>query len=186
MRSTRGLAGSVVLVAGVGLAFASAVMFNAGASEIIHFALGLGFVLLASAAFDFRTPSPVNWLACVAMGLLAAIFLMQGTADLLALPDLSSFAYGALGQTLEKLLGYVFVAWCAAVLLRDSAGWTRALGVAAIAAVIAVDAYDFAMKAQGSTAPEALKLLDLLLFAWLILESSKPRTERRSIKSRAS
>ncbi len=171
MRSPRGFAGSVVLVAGVALALAVAITFNAGGSEIVHIALGLGFLLLASAVFDFRLPRAVNWIAATCMTVLALIFLAQAVADLTRSPAVSGFAYGVLGQYFERALGYVFLIWCIVLALRDSVGWTRLFGFVAIAIALAVDLYGYVVPDTGE-----LKLLTLLVFVWLILECIKPRT----------
>jgi hypothetical protein len=177
MRSPRGLAGSITLIAGVAVAFASGVIFNAGASEILHVAMGLCFLLLASAVFDFRLPAALNWFAAGCMAVLGLIFLLQGIADIAGWPPLTELAYGALGQVIEKFLGYVFIGWCIAVVLRDSEGRTRVAGIAVLALLMGVEIFNSAVSMSGGTPDGRLKLLYVLLFAWLILESAKPRAE---------
>jgi hypothetical protein len=81
MRSVRTFLGTVVLLLGVPLALAVAAIFGAGASTIIHAALGASFLLIAVAAFDFELPAWITLPARGAIGGLAAIFLAQATSD---------------------------------------------------------------------------------------------------------
>jgi hypothetical protein len=175
MQSPRGFAGSIVLIAGVVLALASGIIFNAGASEIIHVAMGLSFLLLASAVFDFRVPRAVNLIAAVSMVALALIFLAQAVADLSGSTAIAGIAYGVLGQLLERALGYVFLGWCIVVVLGHSTGWQRIVGFVVLLIVMASEIYTSAVSMTGGEAPVTLKFLLLLLFVWLALESSKPR-----------
>ena len=101
--------------------------------------------------------------------------LLQGIADIVRWPPLSAFAYGILGQLLERFLGYVFIAWCIAVVLRDSAGWTRIVGIVALLILMSVEIYHSAVSIGGGTPDTTLKLLYVLVFGWLLLECAKPR-----------
>jgi branched-subunit amino acid transport protein len=176
MHSTRGFVGAIVLLVGVPIALASALLFNgAGASEIIHLALGASFLLFAAAVFDFRQPAWLNGIFAFGIGLLAAIFLLQAVADLTRWTPLADIAYGILGQSLEKVLGFVFIAWCAALVVTHSRGTMRWVGIAALAVVIAVEVYGVVISFGGETAPAVLKFLYLPLIAWLGLECRAPR-----------
>jgi hypothetical protein len=175
MRSPRGLAGSIVVIAGIVFGLGAGIVFNAGATEILHVALGIGFLLFAIAVFDFRLPRVINWIACIGIGALALIFLLQGVAEISKSAELAQLAYGILGQRLEKALGYLFLGWCLAVVLRDSAGGTRALGIAALLVVMAVEIYGSIGAMTGLPVNEALKLLYVPVFVWLALESRKAR-----------
>jgi hypothetical protein len=170
MRSVRGFAGAVVLLLGVPAAIATAAL--GGSAEVaIHLALGVSFLLLASAAFDFRTTRLISPIACVAIGALGAIFLLQGVSDSMQSAELRRIAYDVLGQRLEKALGYVFLAWCVAILVMNSTGWRRGLGAAALAAVLGAEVYGFI----APPAPEALKLTYLGVFVWLAIEAARSR-----------
>lgn len=175
MRSPRGLAATLILLLGVVLAIIVGAALGDGAENVIHLALAACFILLAFAVFDFRLPTWFNLTACAVTGVLGAIFLLQGVSDLMQSPPLQHLAYDVLGQRLEKLLGYAFLLWCAGLLLRESTGGTRILGAVVLVAILAVEIYSFAIAYLGGTASDALKLLYLPLFVWLMLESMKPR-----------
>ena len=170
MRSVRGFAGAMVLLLGVPAAIATAAL--GGSAEVaIHIALGVSFLLLASAAFDFRLPRLISVAACISIGVLGAIFLLQGVGDAMQSAELRRIAYEVLGQRFEKVLGYVFLAWCVAILVMDSRGWRRLLGAAALAAALGAESYGFV----APPAPEALKLVYLAVFVWLALEGARKR-----------
>ncbi len=175
MRSPKAFAGALILLLGVVLAIAAGMTLDGAASPIIHAALGISFLLFALAAFDFRTPGWITWPASLAIGALGLIFLIQGASDVLQNPALDQIAYQELGQRFEKLLGYVFIAWCLAVALLDARGATKAFGLVVIAAVIAVEAYGWWIARNGLPPTDAWKLVDLGLFVWLLLEARKSR-----------
>ena len=174
-RSARGMAAMVILLVGVALALAVAILIGKGAEPIIHIALGLSFALLAFAVYDFRLPPWITIAAAIGIGLLAAIFLLQAASDLTHVAPLTYLAFDLLGQRLEKILGYVFLLWCLALVFIDSSGWTRIFGFAVLAVVVVVEGYSLAVAATGGVAPGVLKLLYLPVFVWLVLESLKPR-----------
>jgi hypothetical protein len=174
MRSPRGFAGSLTLLLGVPAAIAVAAA-GGSAEATIHIALGASFVLLALATFDFRLPRPITWIACAAIGLLGAIFLLQAASDLVQSAPLRELAFDVLGQRLEKALGYVFLLWCVAVAALDSSRWPRILGAIALTAAFCAEAYGIQAAFAGQQAPEALKLIYLGVFAWLLLESARKR-----------
>jgi len=172
-RSPRGAAGAVVLLAAVPLALASSIAFGRGAELIIHVALGLSFALIAFAVFDFRLPRALQFAAFAAIVTLAALFSLQAVSEVT--PALRHVAYDVLGQRLEKSLGYVFLLWCACVLVFDSKGVVRIVGALVFVAVAGAEIYAFTLSRSGVAPPQALKLLYLPLFVWLLLESLKPR-----------
>jgi hypothetical protein len=174
VQSARGAAAMVVLLAGVAVALAVAILIGEGAEAIIHIVLGLGFALLALAVFDFRLPAWITIAAAIGIALLAAIFLLQAASDLTHAPPLTYLAFDLLGQRLEKILGYVFLLWCLALVGLDSRGWRRGFGFAVLAVVVAVEGYSTATVAGGGEASAALKLLYLPVFGWLLLESLRP------------
>jgi hypothetical protein len=174
MRSPRGFAASLILLFGVLLAAIVALVIGNGADAIIHLTLGASFLLIALAVFDFKLPVWVALVASAATGVLAIVFLLQGASDITHSVALAHLAYGLLGQRLEKMLGYVFLLWCLVLFLMDSEGKTKILGAVVIVAVFSLELYSYGMTYLGSTAPAALKLLYIMLFIWLLLESRKP------------
>ena len=173
MRSPSAVAGSLVVLLGVPLAIVAASAFENAAEIVIHFALGASFALFARSAFDFRLPKWAAALSFAAIGVLAIVFLAQGLADLLNSAQLRHLAYDVLGQRLEKILGYAFLLWCVALLALSSKGWTKIGGAVVLAVIVGVEIYSFAMVAGGGHASEALKLLYLPLFVWLLAEGVK-------------
>ena len=180
MRSRSAVAGALVVLLGVPLAIIGAAEFENAAEAIVHFALGASFALFARAAFDFGLPSWVSTLSFAAIGVLAIVFLLQAAADLTHSVQLRHLAYDILGQRFEKILGYGFLFWCAALLAWSSKGWTKVVGAVVLAIIVCVELYSFAMTSGGSRAPEALKLLYLPLFVWLLAEGVKPRNAMAS------
>jgi hypothetical protein len=128
MRSPRGFAAALVLLLGATLAVITGVAFGDGAENVLHLALAASFLLLTFAVFDYNLPAWINLAACAATGALAAVFLLQGASDLMHSASLQHLAYEVLGQRLERILGYAFLLWCVAMLLRGSAGSTRLFG----------------------------------------------------------
>ena len=78
-------------------------------------------------------------------------------------------------SVLRRYLGTRFYLVCA-VLALSSKGWTKLVGVVVLAVIVCVELYSFAIVSGGGHAPEALKLLYLPLFAWLLAEGVKPRS----------
>jgi hypothetical protein len=182
MRSPRSVAAALILLLGVPLALVAAMAFGAGAENVIHMTLAASFLLLAFAVFDFRLPTWINLAACATTGALAAIFLLQGAGDLTHSAWLQRLAYQVLGQRVEKVLGYAFLCWCVAMLVRDSTGKTKAFGVVVLVGIFFIEIYTIAVMVYGAgEAPGVLKLLYLPLFIWLLLEGKQhsgavPRT----------
>ena len=173
MRSPKALVGAFIVLAGLPAAIAAS---NLGidAQAVLHVALGAGFLLFAWAAFDFRTPHWISLACCAAIGVLAAIFLLQAASH--PAPALQHIAYDILGQRFEKILGFMFLLWCMAVLVMDSRGWRRAFGAVALAVVLCVEGYGAFLSFTGAgPAPDALKLAYLPLFVWLALEGQRQR-----------
>ncbi|MGH3456610.1 hypothetical protein [Aeromicrobium sp.] len=144
----------------------------------LHFVLAAGAFLLASAMFDFNVPKPINQLACVSTALLGGIFLLQAISPLTSNDGFHDFAYITLGQWLEGTLTLAFVAWCFVMLLSDSKGRSRLLGLATVPLLLVYAAALWASNlADVPKPPEVLKLLFLPVFVWLLLESRKPADE---------
>lgn len=181
MRSPRGFAGAVVFLLALPVTRLYEILVGNGVEIVIHAALGLGAALMASSVFDFRTPRSIAWAGCVAAGGLAAIFLLQGVSLLISHSGLTQFAFQALGQRVEARLVDLFLLWCIALLLLDSRGKTKAFGCVVMSVVVCVEAYSLDLSLSGrSLDAEApgFKLLFLLPFVWLLMESRKPSSFR--------
>lgn len=149
-------------------------LFDNGVDAFIHFVLAAGSLLIALAVFDFsRVPRWMTWTACLAVGVEAIIFLMQGVSHLIPNESLTYLAYQVLGQRLESIPFDIFVLWCVAVLLWDSQGRTRIFGFVAVSLVICYEIYKYGLFYLGGTPIESLKLVFLPLFVWLLFESKK-------------
>jgi hypothetical protein len=159
---------------------------GAGAEIVVHAARALGSGLMSFAFFDFRTSRWIAWAGCVSIGALAGIFLLQGVSELIRNAMLTQLAYQALGQRVEGWLVDLFLLWCIAVLLLDSQGKTKILGFIAISIVVCVEAYANGLSFLGTSLgvePPSLKLLFLLPFSWLLLESKKTSDLQQRIRA---
>jgi hypothetical protein len=144
----------------------------------MHYMLALGAGLLTVALTDFRSARLATLLGRLSLGAIAAIFLIQGVAQTTNSARLSQIAFQTLGQRLEGWLVAGFLFWCVALLIADSRGKTRLLGLGAVALTVAVRAYDIVLAQQGASMDEAtpgLKLIYLSPFVWLLFESRKSR-----------
>jgi hypothetical protein len=176
MRSPRGLLAAIVFILALPVALLSQILFGSGASTTIHLALGAGSLLLAFAVFDFKLPSWINWIGCVSAGALAVIFLLQAVALLIPNDSLTYLAYQVLGQWPEGRLPDLVILWFVAMLLIDSQGKTRILGIAAMSIAVASEVYKYTLVYLGTpieAQPQMLRALMLLPFVWLLFESAK-------------
>ncbi|HSK82241.1 MAG TPA: hypothetical protein VK902_02400 [Rubrobacter sp.] len=184
MRSLRGFLGSIVLLLALPVAVLTQVLFGSGSGIAIHFALALGCVLVASAAFDFETPRWMAWICCVSAGAFAAIFLVQNASALVGNVSFSYFANEVLGLWGEKALLSSITFWLVGVLLTASRGKSRILGFLVMAMVVGVDLYvNFALVYLGTNPfmeSPVVKLAYLLPFVWLMFESSKREPRKGS------
>jgi len=165
MKSRRGVAAAVAFLLAVPVAALYQLLFAKGVEVVIHVALGVGAVLTASAVGDFKTAHGVRWVGWISAGGMAAIFLLQAVGEFVQNAALTRFVFQVLGQGLETALVYGFLAWCVGVLLTDSQGAARMVGFVAVALAASASVLD-------------LKLLGLLPFVWLLLESSRRRATR--------
>lgn len=152
-------------------------LFASGVEAFIHFVLATGSLLIALAVFDFsRVPRWITWVACLAVGAEAVIFLVQGVSLLIPNESLAYLAFQVLGQRLESILVDIFVLWCVAVLLWDSQDRTRVFGIVSVFLVICYEIYKYGSFYLGGIPMESLKLVFLPLFVWLLFESRKQRS----------
>jgi hypothetical protein len=140
---------------------------------MIHFVLAAGTLLLAFCVFDFELPRWINWIGCAAGLALGTIFLLQAVALLIPNESLHYFAYEVLGQWPEGWLPDVLILWLVAMLVLDSQGKSRILGIVAVSIAVCTELYSHTLRFLGTSPTEILRLLMLLLFVWLLLESTK-------------
>jgi hypothetical protein len=178
MRSPRGVAAASVFLLAFPLLFLYQLLFSTGVEAVVHALLALGSVLMALAAFDYRTPSWAPWLGAASAGLLAVIFFLQGVSEVTHHEGLTHLAYAVLGQSLEGRLVDLFMVWCVVVLALDRQLNWRILGTIVMAAVACAKAYSLVLAYNGrsmDTETPILKLLWLLPFVWILLESARKR-----------
>jgi hypothetical protein len=173
IRSTLGLLAALTFLLGIAISFGYQILFGSGAGTMIHFFLAAGTLLLAFAVFDFELPRWINWIGCAAGLALGTIFLLQAVALLIPIESLHYFAYEVLGQWPEGWLPDVVILWFAALLVLDSQGKSRILGIVAVSIAVCFELYSHILRFGGTSDTGSLKLLMLLPFVWLLLESTK-------------
>jgi hypothetical protein len=172
MRSTTGLVAALTLLLAIPVAIASQIVSDGAAETVLHLAIGAGCVLLAIAVFDFGLPKWATWLGAVSAGAFGGIFLLQGLSQLFPNEALRYVAFDVLGQEIEGVLPYVIQVWFVALLLFGSQGKSRILGWTLMSVVIAFEIASVVGPAFGFDVP-SLKVLFLLPFFWLLVESVK-------------
>ena len=140
---------------------------------MIHFFLAAGSLLLAFAVFDFKLPRWMNWIGCAAGLALGTIFLLQAVALLIPNESLHYVAYEVLGQWPEGWSPDVVILWFVAMLVLDSQGKSRILGIVALSIAVGSELYSHVLRFGGTSDTGSLKLVMLLPFVWLLLESTK-------------
>jgi len=158
---------------GIAISFGWQILFGSGAGRMIHFVLAAGSLLLALAVFDFELPRWMNWIGCAAGLALGTIFLLQAVALLIPNESLNYFAYEVLGQWPEGWLPDVIILWFVAMLVLDSQDKSRILGILAVSIAVCLELYSHTLRFLGTSPAEILRLLMLLLFVWLLFESTK-------------
>jgi hypothetical protein len=173
IRSPLGLLAALAFLVGIPISFGWQILFGSGAGTMIHFVLAAGSLLLAFAVFDFELLRWMNWIGCAAGLALGSIFLLQAVALLIPNESLNYFAYEVLGQWPEGWLPDVVILWFVGMLVFDSQGKARILGMVAMSIAVCSELYSHILRFGGSSDTGSLKLLVLLLFVWLLLESTK-------------
>jgi hypothetical protein len=173
IRSPLGLLAALTFLLGIPISFGWQILFGSGAGTMIHFVLAAGTLLLALAVFDFELPRWMNWIGCVAGLALGSIFLLQAVTLLIPNETLNYFAYEVLGQWPEGWLPDVIILWLVAMLVLDSQGKSRIFGIVAVSIAVCSEIYSHILRFGGTSPTEILRLLMLLLFVWLLLESTK-------------
>src|ERR671921_513585 len=173
MRSPLALLSALAFLLALPIAIGCQILFGSGGGTTIHFALAAGSVLLASSVFDFELPRWMNWTGCAAALALGTIFLLQAFALLMPNESLNYFAYQVLGQWPEGWLPDVVILWFVALLVFDSQGKSRILGIVAMSIAVCCDLYSHVLRFGGTSDTGSLKLLMLLPLVWLLFESTK-------------
>jgi len=173
IRSPLGLLAALAFLVGAPISFGCQILFGSGAGTLIHFFLAAGSLLLAFCVFDFKLPRWMNWIGCAAGLALGTIFLLQAVALLIPNASLHYFAYEVLGQWPEGWLPDVLILWLVAMLVFDSQGKSRILGIVAVSIAVCLEVYSHTLRFLGTSPTEILRLLMLLLFVWLLFESTK-------------
>jgi hypothetical protein len=173
MRSPLGLLAALAFLLALPIAVGCQILFGSGAGTAVHFALAAGCALLAFCVFDFELPRWMNWIGCAAALALGTIFLLQALAELIPMESLNYVAYQVLGQWPEGWLPDVVLLWFVSMLVLDSRGKSRILGIVVLSIAVCFELYSHILRFGGTTDTGSLKLLMLLPFVWLLLESTK-------------
>jgi hypothetical protein len=176
MKSRRAFFAAIIFLSAIPAAVLCGMIFGIEAELVIHFACAAGFALISLAVFDFKIPEWINLTVCLAAGGLAIIFLLQGVSQLIQNDSLGYFAFQILGQWLEAWLVKLLLLWFVALLIFDSRGKTRILGLVVMSVVVGAEIYGYYLVYTGTSLNEktaVLKLLYLLPFIWLIFEGKK-------------
>ena len=177
MRSQLGFLAALVLLLALPITVLYQVLFGAGADTVVHVMLATGSLLLAASVFDFSKMTKwITWLGCLAAAAEGTIFLLQGLSHLVQNAAFTELVYQGLGQWPERLFMDLIIIWLVVLWLTDSQGRTRILGLITLVSVVGLEVYScylLSVDSSINTAAPALKLLYLLPFVWLLLESNK-------------
>src|SRR5215211_1452428 len=173
IRSPLGLLAALTFLVGVPISFGLQILFGSGAGTMIHFVLAAGSLLLAFSVFDFKLPRWMNWIGCAAGLAVGSIFLLQAVSLLIPNESLHYIAYEVLGQWPEGWLPDVLILWFVSMLVFDSQGKSRILGIVAVSIAVCSELYSHTLRFLGTSPSATLQLLMLLLFVWLLVESTK-------------
>ena len=176
MRSLRGVLAASVCLLAVPIALLFQFIVGSGAEIVLHLVGGVGFLLTAFAVFDFKPPRWLPWVGCLSSGAFGVTFLLQGISQMLQIDWLTYLAFQILGQRVEAWSGDGFFVWCSATVLLMSHGKVKLFGIGVMALAVSAEIYSYSVRYFGSGAggvSPLLKLVLLLPFFWLLLESSK-------------
>jgi len=175
MRSRRGLAAALAFLVALPLALLAAA-FGADPELVLHAVWAVGFGLLALAVFDFRTPAWTNAVGALAAAALAGIFGLQAVSLLLQHAALTRFAFQVLGQQIESILIDILIVWFIYLFIYDSKGFVKYIGIITMLIIGIYEIYRYTVMyilADLHIEPLDFKILLLLPFVWLLLESAR-------------
>ena len=178
VRSLRGVLAASVCLLAVPVALLFQLIVGSGAEIVLHLVGGVGCLLTAFAVFDFGPTRWLPWVGCLSIGALGVTFLLQGISQLLHIDWLTYLAFQILGQEVEAWSVDVFLVWCSATVLLMSHGKVKLFGIGVMALAVSAEIYSNGVRYFGSGAggvSPLLKLVLLLPFVWLLLESSKKK-----------
>jgi hypothetical protein len=174
MRSVRGVLGVCALLLALPATIVYQILFGDDAGVVVHVCLAIGAALVSWAAFDFQSPRWMAWLGSVSTAGLAVIFALQAAAPLVASEILNVLAYQVLAVVPEGLFQVSATVWLLALTLTISHGYMKILGSVTAAASMCALIYTYGLLFSGSPwadVPQSLRLVYLLPFVWLLLES---------------
>lgn len=174
MRSFGAFVGAAAVVLSYPAALVVGYVFGAGAVTVIHFVMGIGFIIFATSVFGFGLPRWINLIGAAAAGAFGTIFVLQGIADLTHLEGVRFVAFDIFGRHVERLLPLVVYLWFIALLLLSSRGKSRVLGWIVMLIVVGSEIASLASLVFGFSLPN-LKVVILLPFVWLLFESAENR-----------
>jgi hypothetical protein len=140
------LLAALTFLLGIPISFGWQILFGSGAGTLIHFVLAAGCILLGFCVFDFNLPRWINWIGCAAGLALGTIFLLQAVALLIPNESLNYVAYEVLGQWPEGWLPDVVILWLVAMLVLDSQGKSRILGIVAVSIAVGLELYSHTLR----------------------------------------
>jgi hypothetical protein len=175
IRSVAGVVSAVAVLLSIPLALLGQVL-GIDPGITVHLFLWIGMLFLAYAVFQFDLPRWLAWAGFISTTGLGVIFLLQGLTELTKNESLRSFAYGALGQWPEGLLGDLVVVWFFAPLFLMSRGRTKQLGLLALPLVmVVVLVRQLPGVTIGAAIPGVVPVL--LAFVWFLFASMQSRRE---------
>ena len=185
IRSPLGLLAALSFLVGVPISFGWQILFGSGAGTMIHLFLAAGTLLLAFAVFDFELPRWMNWIGCAAGLALGTIFLLQAVALLIPNESLNYVAYEVLGQWPEGWLPDVVILWLVAMLVLDSQGKSRILGIVAVSIAVCFELYSHILRFAWHLAyrnPKASDAPAVCLVAFRKHEEASAEVERMTVE----
>jgi hypothetical protein len=176
MRSPRGFWAALAFLSALPLALLGQAVLGTDAEMVIPLVCAVGFMLLAFSTVDFRVPRWMRWIGCAAASASAAIYLLQGVSPVIQNDSLTFLAFQVFGQTLERVLTDLLILWFVALVLLESQGKTKMVGIIVMSVIVGLEVLDIGLAFLGPSVyaqVPILKALILLPFVWLLLESGK-------------
>ena len=183
---TTRLLGSTGVLSALPIALLCQVVLGTDAEIVVHLVCAVGFLLMAISVVDFRAPRWIRWIGGVAASASAAIYLLQGVSPLVQNDSLTFLAFQVLGQSLERVLTDLLIFWFVALVLIESQGKTKIVGIIVMSVIVGLEVIDIGLAFLGPSMyahMPILKALILLPFVWLLLESGKRISLKGSLQT---